>query len=80
MLLQAIYDIIGNAIAFFFGQFLAKSAHQFARAHKRMCDSETQHVPTSTHGALRTYSERLSSYGVEYQRSKPLVEAQTIFF
>jgi len=30
VLLQAIYDIIGNALAF--GQFLAKSAHKFAHA------------------------------------------------
>ena len=31
MLFQAIHDIIGNSVAFFFGQFLAQSAHEFAR-------------------------------------------------
>jgi hypothetical protein len=31
VLFQAIHSIIGNAVAFFFGQFVAKSAHKFAR-------------------------------------------------
>ena len=32
MLLQLMHDIVGNSVAFFFGQFLAKSAHKFAHA------------------------------------------------
>jgi hypothetical protein len=32
VLLQTMNDIISNAVAFFFGQLLAKSAHQFACA------------------------------------------------
>jgi hypothetical protein len=32
VLLQSIHDIIGNSIPLFFGQFLAKSAHEFPRA------------------------------------------------
>jgi hypothetical protein len=31
VLLQAMHGIIGNAVAFFVGQFLAKSAHKSAR-------------------------------------------------
>jgi hypothetical protein len=52
VLFQAIHDIIGNAVAFFFGQFIAKSAHKFARASQRRSDGETQHVPTSAHSAM----------------------------
>jgi hypothetical protein len=37
VLLQAIHDIIGNAVAFFFRQLLAKSAHEFAR--ERDCEA-----------------------------------------
>jgi hypothetical protein len=40
VLLQTMNDIIGNAVAFFFSQLLAKSSHKFARAHKRECDGE----------------------------------------
>jgi hypothetical protein len=45
------HDIVGNSVAFFFAQFLAKAAHKFARASQRKSDGETQHVPTSTHRA-----------------------------
>ena len=47
MLLQAIHDIIGNSIAFFFRQPHAKSAHKFARASERECNGEAQ-----TYGVL----------------------------
>jgi hypothetical protein len=43
------HDIIGNAIAFFFSQPVAKSAHKFARAPERECNGEAQHVATSPH-------------------------------
>jgi hypothetical protein len=33
MLFQLMHDVIGNSIAFFFGQPLAKSAHKLARTH-----------------------------------------------
>jgi hypothetical protein len=49
VLLQAIYDIIGNAVAFFFAQSFAESAHKFARASQRKSDGEAQHVPTGAH-------------------------------
>ncbi len=44
---DARHDIIGNAVAFVFVQFLAKSAHKFARAPQRECNGEAQHVPAS---------------------------------
>ncbi len=52
MLLQLMHDIIGNSVTFFFGQFLAKSAHQFARASQRECNGEAQQVSTGTHVPL----------------------------
>jgi hypothetical protein len=48
------HDIIGNSVAFFFRQFLAKSAHKLARASQRKCDGEAQHVAAGTHLAMRT--------------------------
>ena len=59
MLLQLVHDIIGNTVTFLFRQFLAKSAHKFAGASQRECNSETQHVPTGTHAIMRTNGERL---------------------
>ena len=41
MLLQTMHDIIGDAIAFFFSQFLAKPAHKFARTSQRESDGKT---------------------------------------
>ena len=54
VLLQAMHEIIGNSVAFFFRQFVAKSAHKFARASKRECDSEAQELPTGAHPIMRT--------------------------
>jgi hypothetical protein len=42
------HDIIGNTVAFFFGQLLTKAPDKFARASQRECDSETQNVPTAS--------------------------------
>jgi hypothetical protein len=36
-LFQLMHNIIGNAVAFLFGQFLAKFAHEFAR--ERDCEA-----------------------------------------
>ena len=47
MVLQTTHDIIGNSVAFFFRQPLAKSAHKLARAYQRKCNSEAQHVASS---------------------------------
>jgi hypothetical protein len=66
VLLQAIYDIIGNAVAFFFAQPFAESAHKFARASQRKSDGEAQHVPTGAHPRMRTDREQLSIWGLVY--------------
>jgi hypothetical protein len=60
VLLQAMHDIIGNSVAFFFRQFLTKSAHKFPRAPESKRDGEAQHVSTGAHSAVRTNRERLS--------------------
>jgi hypothetical protein len=35
LLFQLMHDVIGNSVAFFFGQFLAKSAHKFRPKRKQ---------------------------------------------
>ncbi len=49
VLLQPMHDIIGNSVALFLGQLLAKIPHKFARASQRECDGKAQHVPTGAH-------------------------------
>jgi hypothetical protein len=49
MLFQTTHDIIGNSVALFFVQLLAKSAHKFARPSQRKCDSEAQQVSSGSH-------------------------------
>jgi hypothetical protein len=46
MLLQLMHDVIGNSVAFVFCQFLAKSAHKFARALEKRdaLDKWTAHL------------------------------------
>ena len=53
MLFQAIHDIIGNAVPFFFSQPFAKSAHKFARASQRKSDGKAQQIAASTHNENR---------------------------
>lgn len=45
--------IIGNSVMSFFGQFLEKSVHKFARASERECDSEAEQIPAVAHEAMR---------------------------
>jgi len=61
VLLQLVHDIIGNSVAFFFGQFFSKSANKFACTHQCECDSEAQHVPAGAHRWRRTDREQLST-------------------
>lgn len=60
MLLQTMHDIIGNSVALFFRQLLAKTPHKFARAPEREGDGKTQHVAAGTHPVTRTNREQLS--------------------
>jgi hypothetical protein len=49
VLFQLVHDIIGNPIAFFFGQFLAQAAHKFTRTPQRESDGKTQQIAAGTH-------------------------------
>jgi len=62
MSLQTMHDIIGYPVAFFFREFLTKSAHEFACAPQRECDSEAQHVPAGAHPGMRTKREHICQW------------------
>ncbi len=49
VLLQTVHDIIGNSVAFFLAQLLAKPAHKFARTPQREGDSEAQQIAAGGH-------------------------------